>query len=133
MSEGPTSHLSQIPARSICDEKNHNFFTRAWFLFICFSDILCLYSQQFSSGPEFYFNHSTILILCLPDSSLFVDGDGNLKTEGDLVMNPLLAATMRRLAIEGVDIFYTGDIAQTLVEETQNIGMFLFILYNYLQ
>eukprot|EP00057_Strongylocentrotus_purpuratus_P030205 XP_780990.3 PREDICTED: gamma-glutamyltransferase light chain 1 [Strongylocentrotus purpuratus] len=58
-----------------------------------------------------------------PDTvSLFVDGDGNLKAEGDLVMNPLLAATLRRLANEGVDIFYTGDIAQTLVEETQNIG-----------
>ncbi|XP_041456103.1 scoloptoxin SSD14-like [Lytechinus variegatus] len=55
-------------------------------------------------------------------SSLFLEDDGNLKEEGDMVLNPLLAATMRRLATEGVDIFYTGDIAQTLVDETQDIG-----------
>ncbi|XP_072164276.1 glutathione hydrolase 1 proenzyme-like [Diadema setosum] len=54
--------------------------------------------------------------------SLYVKAEGKLKGEGDLVQNPLLARTMQRLAVEGPDLFYDGDIAGALINETRGIG-----------
>ena len=40
--------------------------------------------------------------------------DGTLKRPGDIVRNPDMARTLRRIAEAGADIFYTGEIAQAI-------------------
>ena len=47
---------------------------------------------------------------------------GDVPEAGDLFRQPQLAATMRTLAREGHDGFYTGDVARNLVHGVQNEG-----------
>ena len=48
--------------------------------------------------------------------------DGSLKKIGDLIANPDLAKTLRRIAAEGADVFYQGDIATRIAEDMQANG-----------
>jgi gamma-glutamyltranspeptidase / glutathione hydrolase len=43
-------------------------------------------------------------------------GDGRAKPAGTLLRNPEYARTLRALAAQGADAFYTGDLARTVVE-----------------
>lgn len=43
--------------------------------------------------------------------------DGSFKQVGDRVTNPDLAATLRRIAAEGADTFYTGALAERIAED----------------
>lgn len=45
---------------------------------------------------------------------LYCDADGNPLDIGAWVRNPDLARTLRRIADEGADVFYTGDIARAI-------------------
>ncbi len=45
---------------------------------------------------------------------IYLRADGHPKRIGDRVENPDLAATLRRIASEGVDIFYQGEIAEQI-------------------
>ena len=44
----------------------------------------------------------------------FYTADGQPKTVGSILNNPALAAVLRRVASEGVDAFYTGDVARAI-------------------
>ena len=44
---------------------------------------------------------------------------------GDVVCRPDLAATLRRLAVEGPASFYRGDIAHAMVQDLRNLGGYL--------
>lgn len=48
--------------------------------------------------------------------------DGSAPRAGEVVKLPALARTMQRIAQEGVDTFYRGDIAATLVATLQAMG-----------
>ncbi len=48
--------------------------------------------------------------------ALYFNEDGSPKTAGTLLKNPAMAATLRALAQNGMDAFYTGDIAQDIVD-----------------
>ena len=48
--------------------------------------------------------------------ALYFNEDGAPKTVGTLLKNPAMAATLRLLAQNGMDAFYTGDIAQDIVD-----------------
>ncbi len=50
--------------------------------------------------------------------ALFANPDGLLLQEGDLYRNPAYAAVMRRMAAEGVQVLYTGPIAEGIVART---------------
>lgn len=50
-------------------------------------------------------------------SSLFLNSDGSLPEEGDVMRQPVLGATLKRLASAGADDFYTGDIAQKIAAD----------------
>jgi gamma-glutamyltranspeptidase/glutathione hydrolase len=53
-----------------------------------------------------------------PDGrALYLRGDGSPKRIGDSVRNPDLAATLRTIARDGVDSFYTGRIAERIVTD----------------
>jgi len=45
----------------------------------------------------------------------FHDANGNPKTEGTLLKNPDLAATLKAVAAGGADAFYTGTVAENIV------------------
>lgn len=53
---------------------------------------------------------------------LYLRPDGSPKRPGDPVRNPNLAATLRRIAAEGAEAFYTGEIASRIVADMQAHG-----------
>jgi gamma-glutamyltranspeptidase/glutathione hydrolase len=53
---------------------------------------------------------------------LYLRKDGTPKRLGDVVRNPGLAGTLRTLAGEGVENFYTGSIAERIVADMQAQG-----------
>ena len=52
----------------------------------------------------------------------FLRSDGSAPRAGDLVRLPALARTLRRIAQEGADGFYRGDLAATLVASLNAMG-----------
>ena len=46
----------------------------------------------------------------------FQDADGKPRAVGSILRNPAYAATLRRIAAEGADAFYSGAIAQDIVD-----------------
>ena len=48
---------------------------------------------------------------------LYFRPDGSLKRIGDVVTNPDLATTLRLIATEGADVFYTGRIAERIADD----------------
>jgi gamma-glutamyltranspeptidase/glutathione hydrolase len=58
-----------------------------------------------------------------PDGqALYLRPDGTPKRVGDTVRNPDLAATLTTIARDGVDSFYTGRIAETIIEDMRCHG-----------
>ena len=49
-----------------------------------------------------------------------LDARGNAKPAGTLLRNPEYARTLRALAAHGADAFYTGEIAQAIVDTVRN-------------
>jgi gamma-glutamyltranspeptidase / glutathione hydrolase len=50
----------------------------------------------------------------------FFDSEGKPKAVGTIIKNPQYAALLKRIAKEGPDAFYTGDIARDIVDAVQN-------------
>ena len=73
----------------------------------------------------------------MPDiKAYFYHADGTPLVQGDILKNPELAATLRAIAKGGAKAFYSGAIAQAIVEKVQNApinrgGMVLADLSNY--
>ena len=66
----------------------------------------------------------------------FYHPDGTTLAEGEIYKNAEYAATLRKIAVEGPDGFYKGEIAQAIVDKVQNAprqkgGMTLADLANY--
>ncbi len=55
-----------------------------------------------------------------PAKSLFYDASGNAKPVGTVLKNPEFAKTLRTLAQEGPDVFYSGSIAKDIVQTVNN-------------
>ncbi len=53
--------------------------------------------------------------------------DGRMPAKGELFRNPDLAATYEKLASEGRDVFYNGEIASTIAEYIHENGGFLSV------
>lgn len=52
--------------------------------------------------------------------AVYFKADGTPKKTGDRVANPALAETLRRVADQGVQAFYRGDIAAEMVDRVRN-------------
>jgi len=55
-----------------------------------------------------------------PAASYFLNADGSAKATGTLLKNPELAATLRSIASGGANAFYTGPIAQDIVNKVSS-------------
>ena len=55
-------------------------------------------------------------------AGIFLNPDGSPKAEGDLIVQPDLAATLRRIGQEGLKVFYEGDIGRAIVDAVQRAG-----------
>jgi len=52
-------------------------------------------------------------------AAYFFQSDGKPWPVGHRLQNPALASIFKRIALEGVDVFYSGDIAQAMVDKVQ--------------
>jgi len=59
--------------------------------------------------------NSTVLRDTPETRAIFFNADGRVKAVGTVVKNPALAAAMKRIAAEGADAFYLGEIARDMV------------------
>lgn len=48
--------------------------------------------------------------------------NGTIMVEGDIIRRPTLANTLETIANDGADVFYTGKIAETLVDHINTLG-----------
>ncbi len=55
--------------------------------------------------------------------SCFSDGDGNYLKRGRTLIQPQLAATLQKIANQGADTFYTGELSKTWLAEAQKMGV----------
>lgn len=57
---------------------------------------------------------------------MFVDPNtGEVYKLGDTYTNPQLGQTLQIISDEGVDAFYTGQVAKDLVSDLQSLGMII--------
>jgi len=55
-------------------------------------------------------------------AKIYLNGDGTMKNMGDIIRNPDLARTYRRIAEAGAEDFYEGEIAGKIVADMQTNG-----------
>lgn len=65
---------------------------------------------------EHYITIDTKLMLVPASRDYFYDENGEPLKAGHLLKNPKQAAVLKRIAAEGIDAFYTGDIAEKIVD-----------------
>ena len=56
----------------------------------------------------------------VPARDYFCNPDGTTKAEGTILQNPAFADTLRQIARRGANAFYTGPIAQDIVNQVRN-------------
>lgn len=66
--------------------------------------------------------------VCLSFSEVFCSQNGDVLKENETIKFPRLAETYRRIAQEGPDVFYKGQIAQDLVTDIQASGSILLVV-----
>ena len=54
--------------------------------------------------------------------ALFFDGDGKPRKLGEMLANPALAAVLEKIAADGADTLYRGDLAQAIVDAVNRRG-----------
>ncbi len=56
---------------------------------------------------------------------IYVKQDGDIRKPGEILKNPDLAKTYRKIAAEGIEVFYSGDMAETITSDVQEGGGYL--------
>jgi gamma-glutamyltranspeptidase len=72
----------------------------------------------------FYLIDINVANVCFRE--IFLNSNGGLLVEGDLFKRPKLAVTLRRIADDGAVKFYNGTLADDIVADIQDHGMFSF-------
>jgi gamma-glutamyltranspeptidase/glutathione hydrolase len=94
------------------------------------SDVLAPAIEYAESGfpvselIAYYWGRSTFLRQYPGFAEIFLP-DGKAPAKGEIFRNPMLARTLRRLADEGRDVFYKGDIARTIDAYMKKNGGYL--------
>jgi gamma-glutamyltranspeptidase / glutathione hydrolase len=79
-------------------------------------------SEGFEISPRFHFLVDLYKDRTSSDGfqHYFYDDNGKPKAEGTVLKNPALAATLQKIADGGAEVFYQGDMAQTIVSAVNN-------------
>lgn len=65
--------------------------------------------------------HANLIYLQMPDiKKFFTKPDGKVVEAGDIMKDPALAEVFKRIAKDGPDVFYHGDIAKKIVDKVQH-------------
>jgi gamma-glutamyltranspeptidase/glutathione hydrolase len=56
---------------------------------------------------------------------IYVKENGEIRKAGEILKNPDLAKTYRKIAEQGIDVFYTGEIAEIITEDMKANGGYL--------
>ena len=94
-----------------------------------FDPAIKLAEQGFLISPRLHYllDRDKYLKIKAATASYFYSAGGTAKTAGTRLKNPALAATLRKIAEEGADAFYHGEIAKAIVEtvrsDNQNPGL----------
>ncbi len=59
-------------------------------------------------------------------SRLLLHSDGSPIQEGDIIYRPKFANTLEKIAIGGADDFYRGQLAEDIVKDIQESGMYYY-------
>ncbi|MBL4907750.1 MAG: gamma-glutamyltransferase [Sneathiella sp.] len=81
-----------------------------------------LSENGFPISPRLHFllNRDKYLKTKVKAAAYFYDAEGNAKPVGHILKNPELAATLKAIASNGVQVFYTGAIAREIVKAVQD-------------
>lgn len=82
-------------------------------------------ANGFEVGPfraAVYARHEADLRADPTVAALFLNPDGSLPQAGDVLRQPVLAGTLRRLAEAGAEDFYSGRIAQAMADDMRANG-----------
>ncbi len=87
-----------------------------------FEPAIRLAEEGFTVSPrlEHYITIDTKLMLVPESRAYFYDENGDPLKAGHLLKNPKQAEVLRRIANEGISAFYTGEIAEKIVETIKN-------------
>ncbi|MBT7581475.1 MAG: gamma-glutamyltransferase family protein, partial [Kordiimonadaceae bacterium] len=87
-----------------------------------FEPAIRIAEQGFIVSPrlEEYITKDTLLMKIPASRDHFYDENGDPWKAGHLLKNPKHAAVLRRIANEGIDAFYKGDIAEKIVDAVRN-------------
>ncbi len=87
-----------------------------------FGPAIRLAEEGFIVSPrlEHYITIDEKLMLVPASRAYFYDENGNPLKAGHLLKNPKQAAVLKRIASEGISAFYTGDIAEKIVDAIKN-------------
>ncbi len=80
-----------------------------------FAPAIALAERGFAVSPRLHALLARETQLSPAARAYFLDADGKPRAIGSTLRNPAYAATLRRIAAEGADAFYTGAIAQDIV------------------
>lgn len=67
-------------------------------------------------------NYGEKLALTADGRRIYLNTDGGYKKPGSLVLNPDLARTLRTIAAEGAESFYSGEIARRMIDDVRAQG-----------
>ena len=77
--------------------------------------------------PEF----ETAVFMKSKLAKFYTDADGNFKSENDIIRRPDLASTLDKIASEGSDVFYSGDVARDIVKEVRYRKLWFLLCENF--
>lgn len=88
---------------------------------VLFQPAIALAEQGFKVSPRLHtlLKSETYLKQDPVAAAYFYDDQGAAWPVGHLLQNPALGETLRRIATDGADAFYTGDIAQAVVDKVR--------------
>jgi gamma-glutamyltranspeptidase/glutathione hydrolase len=69
--------------------------------------------------------HAEMLTSLAPTRKIYAKPDGSLRKVGEVLKNPDMGATLRRVRDQGVEDFYSGSIAQRIVADMEAHGGFI--------
>ena len=60
---------------------------------------------------------------------MYSDRNGGIIREGDTITAPVLAITLRKIALYGPQVFYTGNVAHQMLQDIKEAGEW-YLIYN---